>query len=318
MRTFAAGLLTLLQARMTSTARLFEFTLPETGATWYYTNYGGGLTYNGNTYATKALVLDKREGDTGRGDTTPFTISQCYVEPLVTFVGRRYSVSLQVVVRDAYWDGDEWLAYIVAEGALTKLKRRAFTLDATFKPLAAYTNKKAPAVLGSRLDARSLFGAEFGAVLADWKRADCTAGTLAQNIIETPDAAKKPDGTVLDPEANDEDVEWYKGGFIRYTRLVTGIDDRAVAVVFSVPIVTNQVDGIDINNSAFVLAYPPPLLAQGETFDAYAGYDFSAFQAENKFGNFDPDFDDDGSSDGFLGFPHMPTHNPVNNPVADT
>jgi hypothetical protein len=317
MRTFASGLLAQLQARMSSTARLFEFTLPEIGATWYYTTRGLGLSYGGHEYVTKALVLDKREGDTGRGDTTPFTINQCYVEPLVTFVGRRYSVSLQVIVRDAYWTGSDWLAYIVAEGSLTRLKRGNYTIEATFKPLAAFTTKKAPGILGSRLDARALFGAEFGASLADWKRAGCTALSVAQNIIETPDAAKKADGTVLDPEANAVDVEWYKNGFIRYTRDVTGIDGRTESVTFSVPIVGNQVDALEINNSAFVLAYPPPLLAQGETFDAYAGYDFSAFQAETKFGNFDPDFDDDGSSDGFIGFPHMPTHNPVSNPVAD-
>jgi hypothetical protein len=318
MRPFTEALITLLTARTARVTHLFAFTIPQIPATWYYTNWPKPVTYGGHTYNPAPLLLSEKEGDLGKPEPGEFTIKNAWQEPLLSFVGRRYSTTLEVIVTEVFFDDDDVPhGYIAAEGQLQKLARRAATQVATFKPLAAFTRKKIPALLYSRLDARMPYSPAFGITAADFKQAYCAVTSISQNKILTANAAKLPTGADLDPDNNSSHVEYYKGGFIAYSRAITGIDGRTETVAFRVPIITNIIDPLVPANSAFLLAYPPPLLAEDETFDAYAGYDGAPATAENRFDNFDPNFAD-ADSTGFLGFPHMPVHNPSLTPVECT
>lgn len=318
MRSFAADLVMLLTARTARVTHLFAFTVPQIPATWYYTNWPKPVTYGGQTYSPAPLLLSEKEGDLGKPEPGDFTIRNAWVEPMISFIGHRYSTTLEVVVTEVFFDDlNVPYGYIAAEGQLQKLARKAATQVVTFKPLASYMKKKIPAVLYSRLDQRMPYSPSFGITAANFKQAACACSSLAQNKIVTVNASLLPSGLSLDPVGNTSHIEYYKGGYIAYNRSITGIDGRTETVSFRVPIITNLVDLIVPTNSAFILAYPPPVLAEGETFDAYAGYDGSAATAENRFNNFAPNFADENST-GFLGFPHMPVHNPSITPVECT
>ena len=178
-------------------------------------------------------------------------------------------------------------------------------------------NQNIPAVLYTRLDSRFPYWTGFTSAPGQYTRTGCTVTSIASNVIVSADAAKKPDGTLLNPTARPVEADWYAGGYIQYTRNITGIDGQTFAVTFQVAIVDNTIDSLDTSNSFFTLRYPPPLLSAApdySTFIAVAGYDQSINQAVNKFGNFYPVIGDP-ASDGFVGFPHLPINDYSVTPV---
>lgn len=101
------------------------------------------------------------------------------------------------------------------------------------------------------------------------------------------------------------DYEFYRNGFIEYSRNVVGTDGVGREILFRVPILRNVINPINQSLSHFVLAYEPPYLEVGETFSAYAGYDGTPAVNIYRFGVFYPT----SQRIGFLGFPYQPVHN---------
>lgn len=317
MISLADNLIALVTALMTRTAQLFEFTIPEIPATWYYTSWPRTITFGGHDYVPAPLKLSNRGGGAGQIERNPFTVSGAYVEPFVSFSGRMYGVRVKCVVRDLYWDGDQWLGYTVATGVRMKTKRGDYDISVDFQPFAGAINKNVPGILYQRLDARMPYWKGFTASADSVKQMGCTVLSLASTVLISASASKKAGGVTLDPVARPIEADWYKGGYIEYTRNITGIDGRTVTVTFRDTIVNNTPDFAHPENSFFKLRFPPPLLSEvtGEnSFSAVPGYDQSPTHAATKFDNFEPDFTDD-ESEGYLGFPHLAIVNYAITPV---
>jgi len=268
------------------------------GQTWCFTTIPAGVTLGAYTYTGLAMTLNAREGGDGTSQTATVTLELTPTEPFTTFGNPRLGIQFRAMIYEVFGTLDGvTIAYdLVAEGMVAFSKRTPSALSLSIKPLVGVLDRRVPTVIYSRTDQRTPYSLDFG-VDPETHQIPATADTIEQNMLYSTAVGTFVSG-------------WFNGGFIAYD-----VTQSGVTITIRVPIIANGTETTGDLRSFLRLAYPPPLLDNGDTIKVYFGYDGARETSQSsKFSNFTATTYNT-SSNGFLGFPDMPIENPVVTPL---